>query len=194
MSAFNKLKQVSSSSKKKNSSVKEIQDLALSPLVNRLVEASKALKNAEANWNKEQYEVLQYAKDLHKQTLQSLDTTKSYKINDLVMCTFTDKFSSFDEHSTVEVMTKLQEANISFEKLFMQKAFLKMRPEVASNESKLQELIDLLGDRVSEFFEVRVLTTPVENFDAALQREKAYNLISDSVERHRAKPSIRVFA
>lgn len=194
MSAFNKLKQVSSSSKKKNSSVKEIQDLALSPLVNRLVEASKALKNAEANWNKEQYEVLQYAKDLHKQTLQSLDTTKSYKINDLVMCTFTDKFSSFDEHSTVEVMTKLQEANISFEKLFMQKAFLKMRPEVASNENKLQELIDLLGDRVSEFFEVRVLTTPVENFDAALQREKAYNFISDSVERHRAKPSVRVFA
>lgn len=192
MGAFDKLKQVSEKPKDKKSSAREIKNEALQPACDSFLKASKAFKNAEAELKQSQEEILEVMRRTHADSIKEGNLTKSYRINDSVLCIFTDRFGALKEHDLEEAATKLKKANVPFERLFKEKVELKLRDNVSDNEKELEKLIEALGELLPKYFDVVVKTLPVDDFDEALSREGVYGELSDVVERVRYKPTMRV--
>lgn len=192
MGAFDKLKQVSEKPKDKKSSAREVKDEGLQPACQNFVKASKAFKNAEAELKQSQEEILQVMRLTHASSIKEGNLTKSYRINDSVLCIFTDRFGALKEHDLEEASAKLKKANVAFERLFKEKVELKLKDTVSDNEKELEKLITALGDLLPKYFDVTVKTLPVDDFDTALSRENVYGELSDVVERIRYKPTMRV--
>ena len=192
MGAFDKLKQVSEKPKDKKSSVREVKVESLQAACDAFVKADKALKNAEAEHKQSQEEILEVLRRTHAESIKEGNLTKSYRVNDNVLCIFTDRFSPLKGPDLEEASAKLKKANVAFDRLFKEKVELKLKANVADNEKELEKLIEALGDLLPKYFEVNVKTLPVDNFDEALSREKIYGELSDIVERVRYKPTMRV--
>lgn len=192
MSAFDKLKQFADRPKAKRSSAEEITDVSMQPACETLVAASRGFKDAEAELKNAQEAILDYMRPIHSAEIREGTPSTTYKLNELLMCIFTDRFGALKDFEVAEAKERLSKAKVPFDRLFKEKVKLKLKESVSENEKELENLINQLGDLLPRFFEVSVETSPVDDFDKALAREGVYGDLADIVERARYKPTIRV--
>jgi arsenate reductase-like glutaredoxin family protein len=188
MSVFGKLK--SSSAKTKSKSNHEIvTDEALDPVCDEFIKASRDYKNAEAALNNAKATIIDSMRVLFSENMSTGQATKTFKINSKVQCQFTDRFKAPSD-ADIEELRDLVGQKV--DKLFKQKASLKIKEGVSTNEAKLQELIELLGDKLEVYFDVGVSYTAIDDLDQHLAAEGCYKEVEPVIERLRYTPSIKV--
>lgn len=189
---LDKFKSESKDSKKK-SSVVEIQEPSLDNTCDELIKASKNLKNAEAALEQAQAEIIEFLFPKQMEALKKSDLTKSFRLNDKVLCLFTERFKDINKDDREEIEKRLNQANISIEKLFAEKLNLKLKKEVEDNYPKLEKLLELLGENIlKEYFDYNVRFVPVDDFYKALIKENAVDIFQDIIENIRYKPTVKV--
>lgn len=92
---------------------------------------------------------------------ESLSSIKVEGINHTIMLTLQDRWGYITEEA-LPIAKKL--LGKKFDELVAPEIIFELKPEVVENEEKLQELIDLLGDRLDEFFNVTYRYRPKKGF------------------------------
>jgi hypothetical protein len=194
--ALNKLakfKDLAPKEKTTKSTVEPIVDAQIDEVCDRLVRSSKELKNAEAAHEQAQAEVIDYMMPIHLERLQKGSLNKSFRLNDKVLCLFTDRFKNLSQDDRQEVESRLEKANIPVDKLFTEKLSLKLKKDIEENYEMLNKLMSLLGEDVlKEYFDLDIKFTPVDDFYKALVKENAVSCLEDIISQIRYKPTVKV--
>ena len=192
--ALSKFKDLASKQEKKpKSSAQLIEDPSQDQLCNQFVIASKNFKNAEAEMKQKQAEIIDYISPVHFERLKDNNLEKTFKINDKVMCIFTDRFSSLSNEDVTEAQKITSESSIPFEKLFKEKVTLKLKKSIEENEKELEKLIELLGEgTIEKYFEVGYAVQPADDFYVSVAKEGMVDKLRGLIERVRYKPTVKV--
>lgn len=170
-----------------------IQDASMDEICDLLIRTSRDLKNAKAAHENAQAEIIDYMSPKHLDNLKKGSLAKTFKLNEKVMCIFTDRFKNLNDEERAEVEKRLSDAKIPIEKLFTEKLSLKLNPAVEENYEKLKELHALLGpEKFEEFFAFKVNFTPVDDFYKSVVKENAVEVLEDVIENIRYKPTVKV--
>lgn len=188
-SAFDKLRKSSEKTKSKSKGVAEINNPDMDVACDNFILSSRDFKNAEAALKRDKSIIIDFMRTAFGQAMEAGDATKSYRLNEKLLCIFTDRFSAPTEQDVQEIQSAVGEA--IFNKLFKQSASIKIKENVASNEEKLTELLNLLGDKADQFFDIGVSYTTVDDVDKLVAAEGCYDKLGEVLERLRYSPTIR---
>ena len=157
--------------------------------IDELLKAKKAKKIAEATITQKETSIIEFGKKHKDMNAYNGNFNKSYKIqgagDDTVTFVTANKFSFAKDD-----LPQIEEILADDIKLNKEYA-VKIKGEVFTDEAKQKELIALLGDRWTDFFETTVTTTIPEDFDKAiygLGKERKDDL---EVLMKQSKPSVR---
>ena len=192
MSALGKLKKASSDKPKKSkSSVVDVSNPEMEEVCNQLIEASRDYKNAEAALKLAQAEVIDYVKPLHRDGLKKNDPVKSFRLNEKVLCLFTDKFKVVGEEDSKEIKEAIGEEAMG--RLFQEKLSLSIKKEIAADDEKIGQLLEILGEEnLHKFFDFSVVSVARKDFFKNVARESVVNELEDVIDRIHYKPTVRV--
>jgi hypothetical protein len=193
MSSFEKIKQFSNKSDLTESSTIEIADSNVQAICEEFVLASRNYKKAEASLKSSQEAILNYIKPIHSTNIkENKHPPTTYRINNSLICIFTDRFSALKEADIELTKENLFKIGVPFDRLFKERVKLKLKESVSENENEISNLITQLGDLLPKFFDVSVETVPVENFDKVVAQEGTYDQVSNVLKHSRYKPTLKV--
>ena len=193
MSIFNTLNKAAEETKKtKKSSAVEVHNEDLEAACHTFVKASKDEKNAKAARAQASSELIDFLSPVHGEALKNNSLTRTFRINDKVMCTFGDRFGTLGPEDVEDAQTALQEAKVPFDRLFREKAKFVLKKSIEDNEKLLEELVGKLGEDFTKYFDVSTEVVPVDDFYKAVSREGCYDELKDVIERIRYKPTVKV--
>ncbi len=180
-------------SKPKKSNAALIEDPSIEDACAQLVRTSRDFKNAKAAHENAQAALIDYISPIHLASLKSKSLTKTFKLNEKVMCIFTDKFKNLSPDDRKDVEELLEEAKIPIERLFAEKLSLKLNKSIEEDSDKLTALHELLGEeKFNEYFEFDVKFAPVDEFYKSLVREGGVEVLQDVIPQFRNKPTVKV--
>lgn len=162
--------------------------------VSNVIKAKAAKKKAESDIKVNETPVIEFGNMLKDERAFNGDYNKSYKIqglNDEDVVTFVtaNKFShkEDDEEEIAEFM-----GAENFEELMPKSYEIKIKAEVFNDPELKKILMEKMGDRFSEFFEVESSRKVVSNFDEELYKRFDEDTIQDiKVYVKQSTPSIR---
>jgi len=181
----------------KKSSGKEIitnASQAVKQAVSNVIKAKAAKKKAESDIKVNETPVIEFGNTLKDENAFNGNYNKSYKIqglneDDVITFVTANKFShkEEDEEEIAEIM-----GEENFEELMPKSYEIKVKAEVF-NDPKLQKiLMEKMGDRFNEFFEVESSRKVTENFDEEIYKRFDADTVQDiKVYVKQSKPSIR---
>lgn len=187
--AFDKLKKKADSKPKSKSNVVECSDPNMDQVCDSFIISSREFKDAEAALKRDKGIVIDFMRNIFAKTMEEGDAVKSFRLNSKLLCTFTDRFTTPCDHDINELKEAIGEEGVN--KLFKQKASIKVKESVSTNESKLNELLELLGDKADQFFDIGVSYTTVDDIDKVLVGEGCYGEVKEVIERLRYSPTIK---
>lgn len=187
--AFDKLRKSAEKTKTKSKGPSEINNPEMDTACDNFIISSKDFKNAEAALKRDKAIIIDFMRAAFAQNMNAGDAIKSFKLNDKLLCIFTDRFSAPSEQDVQELQSAVGE--VIFNKLFKQTASIKIKESVSSNEEKLSELLTLLGDKADKFFDIGVSYIATDDIDKLVAAEGCYEQIGDTLERLRYSPTIR---
>jgi hypothetical protein len=188
MSAFDKLSKVAKPKSKSN--VIECSDQTMEQVCDSYIISSRELKDAEAANNRDKSSVIDYMRNVFAKSMKEGDAVKSFRLNSKLLCIFTDRFKAPCEHDMEELLKSVSQAQVN--KFFKQKASVKIKESVSTNEAKLTELLELLGDKADQFFDIGVSYTTADDLDKIIVSEGCYEEVQEVIERLRYSPTVRV--
>lgn len=188
-SAFDKLRKSAEKTKPKSKGVLEIDNFEMETACDNFIISSRDFKNAEAALKRDKSIIIDFMRTIFAQTMGSGEAIKSFRLNSKLLCTFTDRFTAPSEQDVQEIQSAVGTA--TFDKLFKQTASVKLKESVASNEAKLSELLELLGDKADQFFDIGVTYSTIDDIDKLVAAEGCYEQLGDVLERLRYSPTIK---
>ena len=180
----------------KKSSGKEIitnASQAVKQAVSNVIKAKAAKKKAESDIKVNETPVIEFGNTLKDERAFNGDYNKSYKIQglneDVVTFVTANKFShkEEDEEEIAEIM-----GEENFEELMPKAYDIKVKAEVFNDPALQKELMEKMGDRFNEFFEVESSRKVIETFDEEIYKRFDADTVQDiKVYVKQSKPSIR---
>ena len=167
---------------------------AVKQAVSNVIKAKAAKKKAESDIKVNETPVIEFGNTLKDENAFNGNYNKSYKIqglneDDVITFVTANKFShkEEDEEEIAEIM-----GEENFEELMPKSYEIKVKAEVF-NDPKLQKiLMEKMGDRFNEFFEVESSRKVTENFDEEIYKRFDADTVQDiKVYVKQSKPSIR---
>ncbi len=171
MSSFNDALKANAKAKTtaKKSTVPVIEDYpqAVGTAVTKLVDLKAQEKTLKAEINDTSEVIIKYATEQQDERALKGDFNKSYAIGDITFVT-KNQFSINPEDGPAikKILGK------AFESLILEKMDVKLKDEVFQSEALQGELMKLLGDNFSKFFDVTSTLKVAENYD-----EKIYGVL-----------------
>ena len=158
--------------------------------ITALIAAKKTAKIAKATITQKEASVIEFGKAHKDAQAFNANFNKSYKIqgegDDTVTFVTANKFS-FSTDDVPEIEEILEDSDIELDTKYV----VTVKGEVFTDEAKQKELMALLGDRWTDFFDTTVVKTVPTDFD-----KKIYGLGKDKkddleVLMKQSKPSVR---
>jgi hypothetical protein len=166
---------------------------AVKKAVSNVIKAKAAKKKAESDIKVNETPVIEFGNTLKNERAFNGDYNKSYKIqglnDDVVTFVTANKFShkEDDEEEIAEIM-----GEENFEELMPKAYTIKVKSEVFNDPDLQKELMEKMGDRFNDFFEVESSRKVTENFDEELYKRFDEDIVQDiKVYVKQSKPSIR---
>lgn len=170
-----------------------ITDTNIQGTCDAFVKASKDFKNAKAALAEAQENLIEYVSPKMFDGLRKNNLSKTFKINETVMCIFKDQFKALSDDDFAEVTEILGKANVPLETLFKEKVGLSLKKNIQDDEQRIDELINKLGeDMLIQYFDVKQEVVAVSEMYKAVAKAGVIDDLQDIIERIRYKPSCKV--
>lgn len=186
-----------STGKKKSKSKKDTGIITDAPApvknaIDKIIDAKKREKKAKSDRLANEAPVIEFFEGHRDSQALNSNFNKSYKIqgttDDKVVNVVSANKWSFNDADIEEIAEILGE---DLDSLLPPTYDIKVKPEIFENKEMQEALMEMVGDRFNEFFEVTKNRKPVEDFD-----KKIFKLGKDGVDDLRvfmkqSKPSVR---
>jgi hypothetical protein len=160
--------------------------------IDNIIEAKAREKKAKSDRVANEAPVIEFFNTHRDNQALSSNFNKSFKIqgtsDDKVVNVVSANKWSFDEADIEEIAEILGE---DLDDLMPPTYDIKVKPEIFDSEEMQEELMEMIGERFSEFFEVNKNRKPVEDFDKKIFKYGKQGVEDLRVFMKQSKPSVR---